>query len=70
MIFQQIKVGASVITLFRLILIGKSISYYYFHDSRSSSMSKGQCKSQIIKKYDFYQIKLRNCVIPHFHENQ
>ena len=51
MTFQQIKVGASVI------LTRKSISYnYYFHDSMSSSMSK----------YDFYQIKLGTCVIPHF----
>ena len=30
MIFQQIKVGTSVIPLFRLILIGKSISYIIF----------------------------------------
>ena len=40
---------------------------YYFYDSRAFSMSKGQSKGQIIKKYDFYQIKLRNCVIRHFH---
>ena len=51
MTFQQIKVGTSVI------LTRKSIFYnYYFHDSMSSSMSK----------YDFYQIKLGTCVIPHF----
>ena len=30
MIFQQIKVGTGVIPLFRLILIGKSISYIIF----------------------------------------
>ena len=30
MIFQQIKVGTSVIPLFRLILIGKTISYIIF----------------------------------------
>ena len=30
MIFQQIKVGTSVIPLFRLILIGKNISYIIF----------------------------------------
>ena len=30
MIFRQIKVGTSVIPLFRLILIGKSISYIIF----------------------------------------
>ena len=30
-------------------------------------MLKGQLQGQVIKKYDFYQIKLRACVIPHFH---
>ena len=30
MIFRQIKVGTSVIPLFRLILIGKSISHIIF----------------------------------------
>ena len=30
MIFQQIKAGTSVIPFFRLILIGKSISYIIF----------------------------------------
>ena len=50
MIFQQIKVGTSEIPLFRLILIGKSISFYYFYDSRSFSMSKAQCEGKIIKK--------------------
>ena len=29
-------------------------------------MSKGQLQGQVIKK-KFYQIKLRTCVIPHFH---
>ena len=29
-------------------------------------MSKGQSQGQISKNI-FYQIKLRNCVIPHFH---
>ena len=43
-----------------------SIPYiYYYHDSRSSSMLRGQLQGK--GKYDFYQIKLRACVIPHFH---
>ena len=37
---------------------------YYFYDSRSTSMSKGQSKGQINKNMI---LKLRNCVIPHFH---
>ena len=53
MIFQQLKAGTSVIPFFRLILIGKSISYIIFYDSRSSSMSKGQSKGQIIKNMIF-----------------
>ena len=30
-------------------------------------MSKDQPQSQVIEKLIFYQIKLRTCVIPHFH---
>ena len=47
MIFRQIKVGTSVIPLFRVIFL------YYFHDSRSSLMSKGQFKGEIIENMIF-----------------
>ena len=50
MIVRQIKVGTSVIPLFRILLIGKFINFlYYFNDSTSSLMSKGQSKGQKIE---------------------
>ena len=44
-IFEQIKLGACVIPLFRGILYGKIHLYYYFCDSRSSSRSSARAVS-------------------------
>ena len=50
MIFQQMKLGTSVIPHFRVILNGQSISKIIFDYSRSSSRSKGQFQGQVSKK--------------------
>ena len=53
MIFQQIKAGTSVIPFFSSNFDWKIHFLYYFYDSRSSSMSKGQSEGQIIKNLIF-----------------
>ena len=67
MIFQKIKVGTSVIPHFRVILTGKSISYIIF---MIQGHPQGQRSNRKLNKrgYDFYEIMLGTCIIPHFVE--
>ena len=53
-------------TFFRVILTRKYIPYIIFMIQVIFSVKKSTSRSSNRKVY-FYQIKLRTCVIPHFH---
>ena len=53
MIFQEMKLGTSVIPHFYLILTGQSISETILIYSRSSSRAKGQFQGQVRENISF-----------------